>query len=1332
MKFRFLIWCVVNLAFLCYACSNDKVGDETPEKPTIKIDPNENTSPVFTSDGGNSTFHFTATSDWSASVMNTRADTWISVQPVSGGAGEITININFASNDSYDERNATIQIKCGEVVQNIVVSQKQKNALMLTTSRIEVPQSGGTIQAEVKANVQYRTEIPELYQDWITPASRSRTLETSSLNFKIEASKNILQREGQIIIHEEGGTLSDTLHIYQFGGPIVVISRKEYIIPSQGETIAVEIESNTDYEVLPVTEAWISLSDERSVSTHTNYYVIAPNDTYDSRDARIIYRAKNSHVADTVKIHQVQKGVLALNPSQYNISGNGGVFTVEVKSNEQYVVEIPSSVDWIHQRKTKAVTTSDITFTVDSNVTVDMRKALITFKSETQTGTLAVNQDGRFELNVSEDTIRVSAAAITKEFVLTANTNWTLQSNNENWCTVSPIQGSQGSHTIKVNITENTSMLDSRVALLTATIDTIICRITVLQDRKEPDPNINKGIRTLDDLINFRDAVNQGKDISMWKYNGEINLLADIDLSYVDNWEPIGYWNSKKVCVPFDGIFNGNGYTLRNLKITSNASTVGLFGYSSGIIKNVKLENVEIKGTKNSSTNNYIGGICGWNFVADGNANGKIINCSIEGCLSGNGAQVGGICGYNQGAINDCVNNAGIFGEKIGGICGYNYGNVASCVNNGFVFRDGDSFLIGSGNTPTDCSDNVERKIDSEFYKFLKSKGIASLSDLMNTTTLSLTSSAYKPASLSGIEYFTNLEKLVIKKGSISELDLSHNKKLTYLDLNFNGTQLNLSENKELNYLKLNAQKLEVIDFSPLTELNYINLYGIQCSEIDLSNHLKLTQVYIGSTTKSNLSTLNLNGCSILEQLDCSSTNTLTNLNIEGCKALKTIKCNLNKLTSLNLNGCKELETLDCASNQIEEIDFGGCSNLKMVSCADNKLRSINITDCKLLENLQCSKNLIEGVVDLSGCGSLVELFCAYNQITDLKLNGCTGLTQLYCIGNKISVLNVEDCIALNSLYCPDQTLTALYLGNGGDIYCALGPNCRINGGNNIILEVLLSEDWGKLDYSNLPIVDFTLTGDVNIDELNLSNTLIKDFYVPRVTKVDFSGCDRLTELRCSNGVTKELNVSGCSSLVSLDCSESPIVSLNVSDNMALKELKCGACQLQSLDLSNTQVSYLACGYNPLTDLILPSELTGKIVLYPSQNQPLKIKAKSEVYLMFVDAELADLDISECPNVIGVECKGLGLKTLTLGDKPKMNSLDCSANQLSDLNLSLCPELISLSCTGNKLTALDLSKNKKLNAVDCHDNLLLTKLLLEAEQAIENLSKDEQTQLEYK
>lgn len=323
MKFRFLIWCVVNLAFLCYACSNDKVGDETPEKPTIKIDPNENTSPVFTSDGGNSTFHFTATSDWSASVMNTRADTWISVQPVSGGAGEITININFASNDSYDERNATIQIKCGEVVQNIVVSQKQKNALMLTTSRIEVPQSGGTIQAEVKANVQYRTEIPELYQDWITPASRSRALETSSLNFKIEASKNILQREGQIIIHEEGGTLSDTLHIYQFGGPIVVISRKEYIIPSQGETIAVEIESNTDYEVLPVTEAWISLSDERSVSTHTNYYVIAPNDTYDSRDARIIYRAKNSHVADTVKIHQVQKGVLALNPSQYNISGNG-------------------------------------------------------------------------------------------------------------------------------------------------------------------------------------------------------------------------------------------------------------------------------------------------------------------------------------------------------------------------------------------------------------------------------------------------------------------------------------------------------------------------------------------------------------------------------------------------------------------------------------------------------------------------------------------------------------------------------------------------------------------------------------------------------------------------------------------------------------------------------------------------------------------------------------------------------------------------------------------------------------------------------------------------
>ena len=69
--------------------------------------------------------------------------------------------------------------------------------------------------------------------------------------------------------------------------------------------------------------------------------------------------------------------------------------------------------------------------------------------------------------------------------------------------------------------------------------------------------------------------------------------MADIDLSSVENWEPIGNDSTK-----FTGIFDGNGHVIKNMTINRpDTNYVGLFGYtdSGSEIKNIGLNVIIIQ-----------------------------------------------------------------------------------------------------------------------------------------------------------------------------------------------------------------------------------------------------------------------------------------------------------------------------------------------------------------------------------------------------------------------------------------------------------------------------------------------------------------------------------------------------------------------------------------------------------------------------------------------------------------------------------------------------------------------------------------------------------------
>ncbi len=133
----------------------------------------------------------------------------------------------------------------------------------------------------------------------------------------------------------------------------------------------------------------------------------------------------------------------------------------------------------------------------------------------------------------------------------------------------------------------------------------------------------------------------------------------DIDLSGVENWEPVGGYGRAH----FKGFFNGQGYKIQNLKISrSEESSVGLFGWlDAGTLTNITLENCSVSGRQ------YIGAVVGYNA-------GYLENISSSGDISGS-SSVGGLVGCSAGTITSCDSHGMAFstGGTVGGLVGTNF-----------------------------------------------------------------------------------------------------------------------------------------------------------------------------------------------------------------------------------------------------------------------------------------------------------------------------------------------------------------------------------------------------------------------------------------------------------------------------------------------------------------------------------------------------------------------------------------------------------------------------------------------------------------------------------
>jgi filamentous hemagglutinin family protein len=181
----------------------------------------------------------------------------------------------------------------------------------------------------------------------------------------------------------------------------------------------------------------------------------------------------------------------------------------------------------------------------------------------------------------------------------------------------------------------------------------------------------------------------QGINASSTTLAGDYALANPLDASSVTGWIPIGNGSSG-----FAGVFAGLGNTISNLSV-NQSEYAGLFGYvvSGASIRNFGLVNASVAGGGD------VGGLAGYN------AGGTITNDYVTGAVvmqdagGSSNVAVGGLVGYNDGAIAESYSTAAVNGNdagvhnvmSVGGLVGYNQDIVSASYASGIVSATDDS-----------------------------------------------------------------------------------------------------------------------------------------------------------------------------------------------------------------------------------------------------------------------------------------------------------------------------------------------------------------------------------------------------------------------------------------------------------------------------------------------------------------------------------------------------------------------------------------------------------------------------------------------------------------
>lgn len=153
-----------------------------------------------------------------------------------------------------------------------------------------------------------------------------------------------------------------------------------YEMDSNGGIAIVEVKANIDYEyeIGKDCKDWVTLKETRALQTTMLSFDVAQNTDFEKREGTITVFSDG--LSETITIYQAgEEPTIVLTQNKYDVSGDGETIKVEINSNVDFQVTIPSDVDWIKETWTRAISTHTKYFKIATNSPNQSRSAEILF-----------------------------------------------------------------------------------------------------------------------------------------------------------------------------------------------------------------------------------------------------------------------------------------------------------------------------------------------------------------------------------------------------------------------------------------------------------------------------------------------------------------------------------------------------------------------------------------------------------------------------------------------------------------------------------------------------------------------------------------------------------------------------------------------------------------------------------------------------------------------------------------------------------------------------------------------------------------------------------------
>jgi|GEM_PF-882536 len=331
------------------------------------------------------------------------------------------------------------------------------------------------------------------------------------------------------------------------------------------------------------------------------------------------------------------------------------------------------------------------------------------------------------------------------------------------------------------------------------------------------------------------------------------------------------------------------------------------------------------------------------------------------------------------------------------------------------------------GVPPTSYTNRVDTNEDGEIQisEALAVKGLKVNTSIMTT--------AGDLESLEGLQYFTNLQRLVCYGNQIESLDVTMLQDLVELDCHHN--------------------HLATLDFSGLPVLDLVRCYHNSISVMPLDN---LPMLRFLQASQNSLGQLDVTGLPALEALSCES-NQLTALEIHDMPTLREVEAFNNLLTAIDLDGLTELRFLGIENNLFTSFNLSLLTGLEILNISSNAITEIDVDGHAGLNQLKIGNTLVSEIdCSLSG---VRYLSCSFNpNLTSINLkNGAISTTDT----DLLDYAFVFSELPLLTRICIDDDESERYSVSVTD-YNATG-NVTVYTGDDCLTEVVMATSEFKL-----------------------------------------------------------------------------------------------------------------------------------------------------------------------------------------------------------------------------------------------------------------------------